>query len=1709
MWRKGAPVKSRRHRRLPVGTGFFTVVAVAMTLIVVMATCFQKITPIATSGSHQNAELTSGTTPTYSPGELWGGGSPDETCMTCTADELLGDSGGQSTKPDQPVNPTIGDYTTTNSLFSIPAAGGDLSMNLSYDSEAAAYQVATTTYAGPFGWGWESELTSSLNVSGSDVTVDQPNGSQDEFTQATADGCPTGDYEDFQKYTIANSLNAYCASSRLDAQLGSYGSYGYLVDEGSGAVTGYGWTGSLVFTGTRSDNAAIQFTYNQTPGTGNCPSETGAVSCFNETDAAGRAVTAEDDAYGLVTYVSDPAGEQWLMGYDGSGDLASVEDLQLLSTQRYDYNLGAPSPYNHNMAHEYTPNGNTTTIGYYTYGMVDGVVDPTTTEDTTYSYSDTTCAATTTDCVKAGVSQNTTVTYPDGEIDTDWYFGGVLQGDSFGATANYGSGDQVWAFNYGYGLPQDAWITETITLPDRQPATIVTDAVGNVVSYTDPNGNTTHSMYNDTGGNDLDELCWTAAPNVTVPLDASCSSPPFGSTYYTYDSNGNQLSETDPLGNTTYSGYYANGLLCWTAEATVGNGSPCSGSGTSPSGAPTGSTAYEYVNGNVSWQTVAYNTTYAQTTQTAYNSESEPTFMIPPDGISSGALGSTNPYQTAYGYTGYGRLASVAAPVGDTTNYTYDADGNQLTESDPGGVTTTTYDSMDRPCWSLRASSASGAGCTSPAPSGSTSYTYLNDNTSSVTDPDGNTTRYTYADPSYPNKPTLTTDPMGTDVTFDVYDAFGEACVTGPGNPYPSGAPSCPTVGSPPPLGDTGYVYNDEGQLQATTDPSGQTTSYGYTNVAFPTDPTSMTNPLTKTTSYSYDADGNLILATDPAGNKISTGYDADGRECYTDPVQTTAACGSAPSQVGLTTFSYNAADERTQMVDNSGATGQATSSYTYYPGGETKSQSDDNGRTVSYTYNDAGQVTCIAYPVIANPNCGSNPGATNSVVDRSYNAAGQLTSVQDWLSHTISYSNFNADGDLGKITYPTTTAENLSYTYDAADNLKGAAYTGPFAGSDSWNYNADEEQQSTTQFGQASAGSDSYNNYKQVTQASYPTLTGSASDAYAVAPNGEIQSDTPSGGSKINYTYITNGAELTNQANPNVAASVQDTTYAYNSDGQRCWSNASSSFTSNPTCGSAPSGATSYQWNALGQLCWSGATTSTASCSSTPPTGATTYTYNGDGLRMTETPPTGSALSFTWDTVSGGSIPEVIDDGTNAYVYGSLQFGGAAPVEQINLSTGAVSYLSSIPEGVQEVLGTSGTSQEQSTYSAYGVPTIESGSQVTPYGFQGSYTDASHLIYLVNRYYDPSTDQFLSVDPKVSTTLQPYAFAGDDPLNATDELGLSWTNPSWVHHWYHRIRHGLHRLGRAIHRVIHRAVHYADNVRRWTAQHKVQIAETVAFVAVGIATDGAGDVVLAGAEESAEEAGSVVADVAEACAGGESFTPSTEVRLANGSSISLDQIKIGDRVLATNPKTGKTQAESVTAVLVNHDSDLLNLVVRTAAGDKVINTTQHHLIYDLTTRSWTQAEQLHAGDHLFASDGLLATVVGSQVVPGSAYMWDLTVNNDHDFYVSVGAGSQTAVLVHNCGDDPMDHIMERHGPGTEGNGAGTFSQGTSPDDIQSMIDDTVQNGASRANTGGRAGQIFEQTFGSPIGTNGSGAVSSSLRVVLNGDGGLTTAFPY
>ncbi len=68
-------------------------------------------------------------------------------------------------------------------------------------------------------------------------------------------------------------------------------------------------------------------------------------------------------------------------------------------------------------------------------------------------------------------------------------------------------------------------------------------------------------------------------------------------------------------------------------------------------------------------------------------------------------------------------------------------------------------------------------------------------------------------------------------------------------------------------------------------------------------------------------------------------------------------------------------------------------------------------------------------------------------------------------------------------------------------------------------------------------------------------------------------------------------------------------------------------------------------------------------------------------------------------------------------------------------------------------------------------------GSVYNPFGYTGEYTDAeSGFIYLRARYYDPSTQQFLTVDPALAWTEQAYAYVAGSPTKATDPMGLAGT---------------------------------------------------------------------------------------------------------------------------------------------------------------------------------------------------------------------------------------------------------------------------------------------------------------------------------------------
>jgi RHS repeat-associated protein len=178
------------------------------------------------------------------------------------------------------------------------------------------------------------------------------------------------------------------------------------------------------------------------------------------------------------------------------------------------------------------------------------------------------------------------------------------------------------------------------------------------------------------------------------------------------------------------------------------------------------------------------------------------------------------------------------------------------------------------------------------------------------------------------------------------------------------------------------------------------------------------------------------------------------------------------------------------------------------------------------------------------------------------------------------------------------------------------------------------------------------------------------------------------------------------------------------------------------------------------------------------------------------------------------------------------------------------------------------------------------------------------------------------------------------------------------------------------------------------------------------------------------------------------SLATGTEVLLANGDRKPIQDVRIGDRILATNPLTGRTASQPVTDVIVGHGKKRLvavTVALATAVGGgmaggtavanadsgtqaqrtaTLVATDGHPFWVDDQGRRigpnltvdgrWAEAGDLRPGEWLDTPDGGHVTVVATRTYTETTTVYNLTVDGIHTYYV--GAGS-TSVLVHNCGE--------------------------------------------------------------------------------------------
>ena len=146
-----------------------------------------------------------------------------------------------------------------------------------------------------------------------------------------------------------------------------------------------------------------------------------------------------------------------------------------------------------------------------------------------------------------------------------------------------------------------------------------------------------------------------------------------------------------------------------------------------------------------------------------------------------------------------------------------------------------------------------------------------------------------------------------------------------------------------------------------------------------------------------------------------------------------------------------------------------------------------------------------------------------------------------------------------------------------------------------------------------------------------------------------------------------------------------------------------------------------------------------------------------------------------------------------------------------------------------------------------------------------------------------------------------------------------------------------------------------------------------------------------------------VVAKGDAAAAACHSFAPGTAVLTAAGA-IPIADIEPGDEVIATDPATGETGPYEVTATFAHSDPVSLTVSID---GERIVTTPSHPF---MTTRGWTEAQDLVPGDEVLRRDGGTGTIVALTWDRTPAVRHDLTVETAHTFFVGEGAW-----WVHNC----------------------------------------------------------------------------------------------
>jgi YD repeat-containing protein len=639
-------------------------------------------------------------------------------------------------------------------------------------------------------------------------------------------------------------------------------------------------------------------------------------------------------------------------------------------------------------------------------------------------------------------------------------------------------GSTVFTYDgYGDTLSSTVDYLDTATGADPQTTTSSYDLMGDALWTIPPSGQG--------GAQSSSNPYATVSTYLPNGLVASVAKPSEGATSYSYDLALNPITVQTP-----YSGVYQMAVFdgdnrpCFELTNTLRTGLTCS------TGAQAGSTTTTYMPGSTNVHTstdslgkvttsyygdLAYPNSPTEVVDaandavqyTAYNDYGS----VCESGSVSIAIGTSTQCNAVTGdtksvYNSLGNETSVTDPSGnattnayidssyptletsstnalsEVTNYSYDADGELTTTTNPDGTTVqTSYDADGRICTSSDNGTAYGCG-SGTGVSGVTTYTYngASDRLAMTTySPSAATTTYSYA-----NGELLSTTDANSMTLSYLYNYDGQVICEA----YPVDATTgCGTISSPASGSPTNTivkrVYDSGGRLQTVTDwmSTNNTTTYTYGDVWTPDTPTSVASA-GATAAYSYNNNGEPTSLS--AGSAISDNwtYDNDQREASVD------INGSTSASTG-----YNHNDQVTSATNLGSSTSNDT--YTVAANGEITKDVPPTGTTTSFAYN-AGDELCWSANVSSTNSCSSPPSASVKTT-YTYSANGERASAATTTGSGTTTTDYawNPYGEVCNVSTTATAcgsipANGTSYIYNG-DGLRTTSTTTSTATDSTW----------------------------------------------------------------------------------------------------------------------------------------------------------------------------------------------------------------------------------------------------------------------------------------------------------------------------------------------------------------------------------------------------------------------------------------------------------------------------------------------------------------------------------------------------------------------------------------------------------------------------------------------------------------------------------